>query len=81
MKQLPKRLRTFRDYADELGTREIFIDMKRPHPKMTGIRPDGIRIKLTLAHTPSDWRADRNAFAKLRRLVLGVEPPIGGVAP
>ena len=81
MKQLPKRLRALRDHAHEMGTREILIDMNRPHPKMTGIRPDGIRIKLTLANTPSDWRSDRNALAKLRRLVLGVEPPIGGVAP
>ena len=67
--KLSKRLRKLRDYARELGAREINIETKRRHPRMTGIGPNGRRFRLTLARSPSCARADKNALAILRRTV------------
>ena len=75
MKKLSKRLRKFRDHAQELGACEIVIEVKRHHPRMSVLRPDGIWINQTFARTPSDWRADRNAVARLRRLYFDVGLP------
>ena len=67
--KLSKRLRKLRDYARELGAREVHIESKRRHPRMTGVGPNGSRFRLTLARSPSCARADKNALAILRRTV------------
>ena len=67
--RMTKRLRKLRDEASELGVREVFFETTRNHLRMIGLCPDGSRLNMTLAMSPSCWRADRNTLAMLRRMV------------
>lgn len=67
-----KITREMKSKAIELGFEEIDISQRGAHWMLRAtIR--GRKIKYFFANTPSDWRAQRNNLAYLRRMAKGVK--------
>jgi hypothetical protein len=53
--------------AEDLGIKNIEIQQRRKHAKLSGTLPSGAPLSYTLAVSPSDWRSEMNVRADLRR--------------
>ena len=66
MRRLQKKLL---NEAHAFGARDVLIVRRRKHPAITGAAPNGRRFLFCFPGTPSDWRAEKNSLAQLRRLL------------
>lgn len=62
--------------AAALGARDIQIGWGSKYPFVTGRTADGRKFKMTFAGSPSCYRAEDNARARLKRLLqCSGQPP------